>query len=155
MLPLLRVIQHWVVEVLSHQFLHNSTEYRRDRDWPKISPLFVTFVYDLGVTLENTFSFSAHISNLSRSGFYHLRRHRRRPLGQPGHIPWLKKYLRATVITFEEPIVTSSAYVQSDDLFLRLSLYPLLMSLFAQGLTIVAPSSLDSQNPLRATSICT
>src|SRR6218665_3057164 len=31
------------------------------------------FVRDLGVTLDNTLSFSAHISNLSRSSFYHLR----------------------------------------------------------------------------------
>ena len=39
-------------------------------------PLF-TFsnaVRDLGVTLDSTLSFAAHISNLSRSSFYHLRR---------------------------------------------------------------------------------
>src|SRR6218665_1725420 len=35
---------------------------------------FLTSVRDLGVTLDNTLSFSAHISNLSRSSFYHLRR---------------------------------------------------------------------------------
>src|SRR6218665_1949022 len=35
---------------------------------------FLTYVRDLGVTLDNTLSFSAHISNLSRSSFYHLRR---------------------------------------------------------------------------------
>src|SRR6218665_3021847 len=34
---------------------------------------FLSSVRDLGVTLDNTFSFSAHISNLSRSSFYHLR----------------------------------------------------------------------------------
>src|SRR6218665_1369609 len=35
---------------------------------------FLTSFRDLGVTLDNTLSFSAHISNLSRSSFYHLRR---------------------------------------------------------------------------------
>src|SRR6218665_3892050 len=35
---------------------------------------FLTSVRDLGVTLDNILSFSAHISNLSRSSFYHLRR---------------------------------------------------------------------------------
>src|SRR6218665_635958 len=34
---------------------------------------FLTSVHDLGVTLYNTLSFSAHISNLSRSSSYHLR----------------------------------------------------------------------------------
>jgi hypothetical protein len=39
-------------------------------------PLFTfsTTVRDLGVTLDNTLSFAEHISNLSRSSFYHLRR---------------------------------------------------------------------------------
>ena len=35
---------------------------------------FSTNVRNLGVTLDSTLSFSAHISNLSRSSFYHLRR---------------------------------------------------------------------------------
>src|SRR6218665_2433854 len=35
---------------------------------------FLTSVRDLGVTLDKTLSFSACISNLSRSSFYHLRR---------------------------------------------------------------------------------
>ena len=35
---------------------------------------FSTNVRDLGVTLDSTLSFAAHISNLSRSSFYHLRR---------------------------------------------------------------------------------
>src|SRR6218665_2385341 len=34
----------------------------------------LTSVRDLGVSLDNTLSFSAHISNLSQSSFYHLRR---------------------------------------------------------------------------------
>src|SRR6218665_1253594 len=34
----------------------------------------LTSVRDLGVTLDNLLSFSAHISNVSRSSFYHLRR---------------------------------------------------------------------------------
>jgi len=34
----------------------------------------LTYVRDLGVTLGNTLSFYAHISDLSRSSFYHLRR---------------------------------------------------------------------------------
>src|SRR6218665_3509245 len=41
---------------------------------------FLTSVRDLGVTLDNTLSFSAHISNLSRSSFYHLRRLRVMPV---------------------------------------------------------------------------
>jgi len=36
--------------------------------------IFSTSVRDLGVTLDNTLSFSAHISNLFRSSFYHLSR---------------------------------------------------------------------------------
>src|SRR6218665_3153497 len=40
--------------------------------FPQIT--FLTSVRELGVTLDNTHSFSAHISNLSRSNFYHLRR---------------------------------------------------------------------------------
>ena len=58
---------------------------------------FSTPVRDLGVTLDNTLSFSAHISNLSRSSFYHLRRLRavRRSVSMPvfksvfGHSPGL------------------------------------------------------------------
>src|SRR5688572_15063710 len=39
-------------------------------------PLFTfsTAVRDLGVTLDSTLSFADHISNFSRSSFYHLRR---------------------------------------------------------------------------------
>src|SRR6218665_1368592 len=46
---------------------------------------FLTSVCDLGVTLDNTLSFSAHISNLSRSSFRHLRRLRavRRSVSMP------------------------------------------------------------------------
>ena len=46
---------------------------------------FLTFVRDLGVTLDNNLSFSAHISNLSRSNFYQLRRLRavRRSVSMP------------------------------------------------------------------------
>src|SRR6218665_1720091 len=48
---------------------------------------FLTSVRDLGVTEDNTLSFSAHISNLSRStcSFYHLRRLRavRRSVSMP------------------------------------------------------------------------
>src|SRR6218665_2828076 len=46
---------------------------------------FSTSVRELGVTLDNTHSFSAHISNLSRSSFYHLRRLRaiRRSVSMP------------------------------------------------------------------------
>src|SRR6218665_2522314 len=33
---------------------------------------FLTSVRDLGATLDNTLSFSAYISNLSRSSFHHL-----------------------------------------------------------------------------------
>src|SRR6218665_1774075 len=45
----------------------------------------LTSVRDLGVTLDNTLSFSAHISNLFRSSFYHLRRLRavRRSVSMP------------------------------------------------------------------------
>jgi hypothetical protein len=35
---------------------------------------FVANVRDLGVTIDNTLSFSTHIANISRSSFYHLRR---------------------------------------------------------------------------------
>src|SRR6218665_1244494 len=47
--------------------------------------IFLTSVRDLGVTLDNTFSFSAHISNLSRSSFYYLCRLRevRRSVSMP------------------------------------------------------------------------
>src|SRR6218665_386997 len=46
---------------------------------------FLTSVRDLGVNLDNILSFSAHISNLSRSSFYHLRRLRgvRRSVSMP------------------------------------------------------------------------
>ena len=46
---------------------------------------FLTSVRDLGVTLDNTLSFSADVSNLSRSSFYHLRRLRavRRSVSMP------------------------------------------------------------------------
>src|SRR6218665_1229121 len=46
---------------------------------------FLTSVRDLEVTLDNTLSFSAHISNLSRSSSYHLRRLRavRRSVSMP------------------------------------------------------------------------
>src|SRR6218665_122458 len=45
----------------------------------------LTSVRDLGVSLDNTLSFSAHISNLSQSSFYHLRRLRavRRSVSMP------------------------------------------------------------------------
>src|SRR6218665_3725454 len=51
----------------------------------KLDFAFLTSVRDLGVTLDNTLSFSAHISNLSRSSFYHLRRLRavRRSVSMP------------------------------------------------------------------------
>ena len=43
---------------------------------------FSTNVRDLGVTLDSTLSFSAHISNLYRSSFYYLRR--QRPIRRSG-----------------------------------------------------------------------
>src|SRR6218665_3236649 len=52
---------------------------------------FLTSVRDLGVTLDNTLSFSADISNLSRSSVYHLRHLRavRRSVSMPFSVPGL------------------------------------------------------------------
>ena len=46
---------------------------------------FLISIRDLGVTLDNTLFFSAHIPNLSRSSFYHLHRIRavRRSVSMP------------------------------------------------------------------------
>src|SRR5688572_9939465 len=59
---------------------------------------FSTCVRDLGVTLDSTLTFSAHVTNLTRSSYFHLRRFRvirRSDLFPP--LPWLPLSMHLSV----------------------------------------------------------